>query len=145
MFKKETEYALRALVYIQRCNMDHHRPGISEIASAAGTPQPFIAQILHKLVRQKVLNSSKGKGGGFYFDHGRPDLPLKDIINLIEGDKIFTGCGFGLSQCNEDSPCPLHDQYVALRDNINSMVTMETIRSLAGRSQNTYPRKTVSL
>ena len=136
MFKKETEYALRALVYIQRCNGEQYRPGIAGIASATGTPQPFIAQILHKLVRQNVVSSSKGRGGGFFFDPSKPDLSLKNLINLIEGDKIFTGCGFGLKQCDEENPCPLHEHYSAIRNEINSLVTKETIQSLAGRTKN---------
>ena len=33
MFKKETEYALRSLIYIQVQNLEKKRPGIIEIAS----------------------------------------------------------------------------------------------------------------
>jgi Rrf2 family protein len=138
MFKKETEYALRALVYIQRRNLDHHRPGIAEIAKETEAPQPFVAKILNKLVRQNVLGSIKGKGGGFFFDPSKPDLPLNNLITMIEGDKIFTGCGFGLKQCDIENPCPLHEHYSAIRNGINSLVTKETIQSLAGKIKNNH-------
>ena len=52
MFKKETEYALRALVYIQFQNLKNRRPGIAEIASEIETPQSFTAKILQRLVKQ---------------------------------------------------------------------------------------------
>ena len=136
MFKKETEYALRALVYIQRLNLNHHRPGIAEIAKETEAPQPFIAKILNKLVRQNVLGSIKGKGGGFYFDPSRSDVSLYNLITMIEGDKIFTGCGFGLKQCDGENSCSLHENYSAIRNEINSLVTKETIQSLAGRIKN---------
>jgi Rrf2 family protein len=138
MFKKETEYALRALVYIQRCNLDKRRPGIAEIGKETEAPQPFIAKILNKLVRQNVLVSFKGKGGGFYFDPSKPDLPLNNLITMLEGDKIFTGCGFGLKQCDENNPCPLHEHYSAIRNEINSLVTTATIQSLAGKNKQIY-------
>jgi Rrf2 family protein len=132
VFKKETEYAMRALVYIQSCNFNQRRPGIAEISSETETPHPFIAKILHKLVKQRVLESAKGKGGGFFFDQERPALSLKSLIVLMEGDKIFKGCGFGMKQCDENHPCPLHVHYAALRSDLNHLVEHETIQSLAG-------------
>jgi Rrf2 family protein len=136
LFKKETEYAMRALVYIQRCNLNRRRPGIAEISSETETPQPFIAKILHKLVKQRVLESIKGKGGGFFFDPDRPALSLKSLIVLFEGDSIFTDCGFGMKQCVENHPCPLHVNYSALRTDLNNLAEHETIQSLARSSGN---------
>ncbi len=131
MFNKETKYALRALVYIQRQNLKGRRPGIVEIAKEIEAPQFYIAKILQRLVRFGFVGSLKGKGGGFYFDISKPDLPLKDLIVAIEGDKTFTACGFGLKQCNGENPCPMHEQYAPIREAINSMFTNETIQSFA--------------
>lgn len=131
MFNKETEYALRSLVYIQMRNLKEHRPGIAEIAKEIEAPHFFTAKILQRLVKHGVLHSLKGKGGGFYFEHGAPEMPIKDLIVLIEGGKVLTGCGFGLKHCNESNPCPLHEQYKAIREAINHLVSTETIQSLA--------------
>ena len=68
MFKKETEYALRALVYIQLQNSKERRPGIAEIASEIETPQSFTAKILQRLVKQGFVESMKGINGGFFFN-----------------------------------------------------------------------------
>ncbi len=137
MFNKETEYALRGLVYIQVQNLNDRRPGISEIAKEIEAPHFFTAKILQQLVRLGFLRSQKGKGGGFYFDHEKSDLPLKELINSTEGGKTFSGCGFGLKYCDEDNPCPLHNQYAPIRDAINKLVTEETIQSLAKK---TFPK-----
>lgn len=135
MFKKETEYALRGLVYIQFRNLKGLRPGITEIASEIGTPQHFTAKILHRLVRLGFVRSLKGKNGGFFFDPEKPDLPLKKVIVAIEGDTLFSGCGFGLNQCDESKPCPLHDAYASIRNSIDRLVTVETVQSLASKSE----------
>lgn len=132
MFNKETEYALRGLVYIQSKNLNGHRPGIAEIAKEIDAPVFYTAKILQRLVRHGFVSSLKGKGGGFYFDPARPELSLKDLITLTEGSKTFDGCGFGLKHCDEENPCPLHKQYAPIREAIHNLVSTETIQSLAG-------------
>jgi len=133
MFNKETEYALRGLVYIQMQNNNSLRPGIDEIATAIKAPRFFVAKILQRMVRQGFLISVKGKGGGFFFDKERPDLTIKDVITSIQGDGIITGCGFGLSHCSNDNPCPLHEKYAPVREAIDNLVSTETIQSLAAK------------
>lgn len=133
MFKKETEYALRALVYIQLQNSRERRPGIAEIASEIETPQSFTAKILQRMVKQGFVESLKGINGGFFFNNAKEDLPLKRVIVSIEGDSLFSGCGFGLIQCDENNPCPLHFSYAPIRDAIDKLVKEETIQSLAGK------------
>jgi Rrf2 family protein len=131
VFKKETEYALRGLVYIQMQNQIGKRPGILEIASEIDTPPSFTAKILQRLVRIGFIESAKGKNGGYYFDSDKKELSLKSIIVAIEGEKIFTGCGFGLKHCDENNPCPLHDAYAPIRDALNQLLSTETIQNLA--------------
>lgn len=134
MFNKETEYALRGLVYIQSRNFIDRRPGITEIAKEIGAPHFYTAKILQQMVRLGFVNSLKGKGGGFYFDQAKPELPLKELIFAIEGGKTFSGCGFGLEYCDEHNPCPLHEQYAPIREAISKLVTDETVQSLARKN-----------
>jgi len=131
LFKKETEYALRGLVYIQTQNSSGHRPGIVEIADEIGAPKFYIAKILQRLAKQGIVESTKGKGGGFNFNAEQPKLLLKTIITTIEGDHIFTACGIGLKVCSCEKPCPMHDQFAPIRDSIEQLVNNESIQSLA--------------
>ena len=134
VFNKETEYALRGMVYIQVQNLKGRKPGIAEIVSEIGAPHFFTAKILQRLVRLGFVFSIKGKGGGFFFDPHKPEIPLKEIIMATEGSKSFTGCGFGLKQCDESNPCPLHSQYARIRDSIDKLVSEETVQSLARKA-----------
>ncbi len=138
MFKKETEYALRGLVYIKIQNQNGRSPGISEISTEIETPQHYMAKILQRLVRMGFIQSVKGKNGGYSFNTEKPDLTLKEVIVSIEGDELFEGCGFGLKHCDEKNPCPLHSSYAPIRDAINKLVDDETIQSLAGKNLNEF-------
>lgn len=131
MFTKETEYALRSLVYIQAQNNEGRRPGIDEITRAIEAPRFYTAKILQNLVRQGFVRSQKGKGGGFFFDDDRPDVTLRDIILSTEGDKVLCGCSFGLKRCDDEHPCALHQQYAPIRALINQLVSGTTIQALA--------------
>jgi Rrf2 family protein len=131
MFNKETEYALRGLVYIKIQNLKKQRPGIDEIAKETDAPRFYIAKILQRMVRAGFVKSMKGKGGGFFFDPEKPDIRLETLISAIEGDRSFSGCGFGLKQCNDEDPCPLHEKYAPIRDKIRRLVAKETVQSLA--------------
>jgi Rrf2 family protein len=131
MFNKETEYALRGLVYIKLQNLNKRRPGMAEVAKEIEAPPFFTAKILQRMVRAGFIESVKGKGGGFYFDPAKSDLPLAKLITAIEGNKSFSGCGFGLKLCNENNPCPLHEKFAPIREAINKLVSEESIQSLA--------------
>ena len=133
MFNKETEYALRGLVYIQLQNLKGNKPGTDEISREIEAPRFFTAKILQRLVKAGFIMSIKGKGGGFYFDPGKKDIPIRDLITATEGDKIISGCGFGLKNCDSSNPCPLHKSYAPIRDAISDLLATETIRSLAER------------
>lgn len=131
MFNKETEYALRGLVYIKLQNLRNKRPGIAEVAKEIDAPPFYIAKILQRLVRSGFIKSIKGKGGGFFFEKDKPDIPLAELISETGSDKAFTGCGFGLKHCDEQNPCPLHEKYAPIRDSISRLVSEETVQSLA--------------
>jgi Rrf2 family protein len=136
MFSKETEYALRGLVYIQLQNLKGKRPGADEIVKEIGAPRFFTAKILQRMVRQGFIMSVKGKGGGFYFDKDKPEITIKEVLTLTESKRNFTCCGFGLEQCDCENPCPIHEQYVLIRDAVEKLVLTSTIQSLAKLNSN---------
>jgi Rrf2 family protein len=131
MLTKSTEYAIRALVYVQLQNWLKKRPGVEEIAREIEAPEAFSGKILQTLTKHKLLDSMKGRGGGFFFDENESHLTLYDVIHVMEGDSCFHKCGFGLKNCNNENPCPLHDRYIEVRDGFYNIVKSETINSLA--------------
>jgi hypothetical protein len=44
------------------------------------------------------------------------------------------GCGFGLKECSDINPCPLHEQYAPIREAINNLVSVETFQHLAEKT-----------
>ncbi|MDP2722274.1 MAG: Rrf2 family transcriptional regulator [Bacteroidales bacterium] len=131
MISKSTEYAIRSLVYIQLQNGKEKRPGVVEIAHEIEAPEPYTAKILQLLTKQGLVESVKGRGGGFFFREDQLDHTLYNIIQVVDGDSFFYKCGFGLHHCSSEHPCPLHDKFEAIRDGFYQIAISETIRSLA--------------
>jgi len=131
MLGKTTEYAIRALVYIYIQNQEGKRPGFKEISKNIDSPEQFTAKVLQNLAHAELILSIKGRGGGFFFDQSATQLTLYDVIRVMEGEKFFSKCGFGLKRCIGESPCPLHDDYSPVREGFFKLVKKETIQSLA--------------
>ncbi|MGX9987296.1 RrF2 family transcriptional regulator [Chryseobacterium sp. POL2] len=122
MFSKTCEYALRALIYITQQTKDGGRIGIKDIASGIDSPEYFIAKILQDLSRKGFVQSAKGPTGGFYLDSISLNRSLAEIVKEMDGDKIFTGCALGLKECSESHPCPVHNEFRHIRNNLQNML-----------------------
>jgi Rrf2 family protein len=133
MLGKTSQYAIRALVYVYLQNREDKRPGYKEIAKEIGSPEQFTAKVLQNLARAELISSMKGRGGGFFFKDPTVLLTLYEVIFVIEGEKFFTKCGFGLRRCNSGNPCPLHDDYSPTREGFYKLVKTKTIQSLASK------------
>ncbi len=131
MWSKTTEYAIRALVQVAVSNHEGRRPGFKEIAESIDAPVQFTAKILQTLSRALLLKSVRGRGGGFYFDPESEELKLAQVIRVLEGEKYFSGCVVGLPRCDENHPCPLHNEFYLIRNQLVELSQKETIQGLA--------------
>jgi Rrf2 family protein len=130
MLARNTEYAIRALVYIRLMNWENKKPGVNEIARGIEAPEAYMAKILQVLTRHRIVNSRKGRGGGFHFTDVSNSPTLYDVILVIEGDACFKKCAFGFMNCSDVNPCPLHEHYVSIRESFHSLARSETIDSI---------------
>ena len=127
IFSKTCEYAMRSVFFIAHKTADGGRVGIKEIAAGIDSPEPFLAKILQDLSRRGIVQSAKGPNGGFYLDESALKRPLSDIVEAVDGNGIFVGCGLGLKQCSELSPCPLHNEFKSIRNQIQHSLQTTTI------------------
>ncbi|MHA6696215.1 RrF2 family transcriptional regulator [Chryseobacterium sp. A321] len=118
MLSKTCEYALRALIYLAKHSNENEKINIKEISQNIDSPELFIAKILQQLCRENFVQSTKGRSGGYYLANHQLETNLAQIIKAIDGEKLFTGCGLGLYECSESSPCPIHHKYKGAREKI---------------------------
>ena len=132
MFSKACEYGIRASIYIAEQSQLDRKVSLKEVADAIESPAAYTSKILQLLSRHKIILSGKGPTGGFSMDNYELDkLNLSTIVQAIDGDDIYVGCGLGLSKCNEKEPCPVHNQFKLIRAELKKMLETTTIKSLA--------------
>ena len=132
MFSKACEYGIRASIYISRRSDNGERVSLKEVAKAIESPTAFTAKILQSLAKDHIISSSKGPNGGYAIDLAKDqNISLLHIVKAIDGDKTYNGCGLGLKSCNEKKPCPLHDHFKSIRDELKLMLTSTSIKELA--------------
>ena len=118
---------MRAVFFIAHRTASGGRVGIKEIAHGIGSPEHFLAKILQDLSRRGIVQSAKGPNGGFYMDRITLKRPLSEVVEAVDGNGIFTGCGLGLEYCSEVNPCPLHHDFKEIRNQIHAMLQNTTI------------------
>ena len=119
MLSKKSQYALKALSYL----VEKQNEGpilISEIAEKKKIPLKFLENILLELKKANILDSKKGKGGGYFFSKNPQDISLARIIRLVNGPIAMLPCvslNFyeKCTNCTEDH-CSLHDVLIEVRD-----------------------------
>ncbi|WP_339886967.1 Rrf2 family transcriptional regulator [uncultured Flavobacterium sp.] len=132
MFSKACEYGIRASIYIAEQSQLDRKVSLVEVAKAIESPSAYTSKILQLLSRNKIINSDKGPTGGFSIDKVELDkLKLCTIVQAIDGNDIYVGCGLGLNKCNEKLPCPVHNQFKLIRDELKMMLENTTVKSLA--------------
>lgn len=132
MFSKACEYGIKACVFIAMQSANDRRVSLKEIAHDINSPVAFTAKILHQLAKSDILESLKGPTGGFIIPEGKMDsIKLADIVKAIDGDNIYMGCALGFEQCDATQPCPLHDKFVDIRDDLRDMLQGTSLYELA--------------
>jgi len=133
MFSKACEYGIKATLHIaEQALRSEKKTGVKEIAKEINSPEAFTAKIMQILSKNKIVKSVKGPSGGFYITQKDLErIKLSAIVKAIDGDQIYVGCGLGLSQCNADKPCPVHDQFKIVRDELAKMLNNTTLLELA--------------
>ena len=132
MFSKTCEYGLRAVIFIAQQTKSDKKVGISTISEAIDSPQAFTAKILQQLTKHKIIQSVKGPTGGFFIDNVKlKTVTLSNIVEVLDGDTIYTGCGLGLHECNENKPCPLHFKFIKIREELREMLESTTLLELS--------------
>ncbi|WP_186757762.1 RrF2 family transcriptional regulator [Echinicola salinicaeni] len=131
MFSKACQYAIRAVLYIATQSEQGRRTSLKDISKEIDSPEAFTAKILQQLSKNSILLSIKGPNGGFEIpDETMKRVKLIEIVRIIDGDQLFTGCALGLKACNEEKPCPLHNQFLGIRTNIHQLLENTTIKKL---------------
>jgi Rrf2 family protein len=91
MLSKKTKYAMHALEYLGG-KVDNSPVLISEIADNRKIPRKFLEAILLELKKINIVDSKKGKGGGYFLIKKPKEISLATIVRYFNGPIALVPC-----------------------------------------------------
>lgn len=136
MFSKTCKYALKALLYISTQSLEGKRTNLSDITRSIASPKAFTGKVLGTLSKNGIIRSYTGPNGGFDISlQQMKSIRISDVVLAIDGDDIFVRCPLGFRNCNDIEPCPLHEDFATVRDDIRSVLDKTSVFDAATKLQ----------
>lgn len=134
MLSKKAQYAFRALTLL----VDRFEEGpvlISEISKKKRIPLKFLENILLQMKKAGILESKKGKGGGYFIKKHPKETTIADVVRVVEGPISMLPCVslYFYKKCKncDEGNCGLHDIMESVRDAQLSILENRTLDDLA--------------
>ena len=126
MLSQKTRYSIRALQHLA----DTWRQGpvrLDTIAEAQNIPRKFLTVILAEMVRGGLVNSTRGRDGGYELALPPVDVRYGDIIRLTRGSLALVPCASRNAHehcpnCLPEAECRLRGLMLTLRDEMATML-----------------------
>ncbi len=128
LITRETDYAVRTVLYLARER--ELMASATEIAHAMHIPRSFLAKILQRLVRGRLLISTRGAQGGFRLTKKPSAISLLDIMEAIQGPAAINVCAIDKKHCRLSATCSVHPVWVDIRKEVEKRLAKQTIADL---------------
>ena len=131
MLSQKTRYSIRALQHLA----DTWRQGpvrLDAIAEAQNIPRKFLTVILSEMVRGGLVDSTRGRDGGYELALSPVDIRYGDIIRLTRGSLALVPCASRnahehCANCLPEAECRLRGLMLTLRDAMAAMLDQITL------------------
>jgi len=129
-------YALQAMMTLAR----RHEQGaikIRDIAAESDLPEKFLELILLELKNARIVDSVRGARGGYQLRRDPSEIPLSDIIRLVDGPLAPMGDAEqlrGLIDKDADHRA-LYEVFLAVRDAAAKILENTTVADLVSGSR----------
>ncbi len=125
------EYGIRALTKLAGEAPAGQFCLLRDILENTDLPQHFVGKIFQTLVRADILVSAKGRGGGFALKYPPEKINLRQIVEAIDGGHRISRCILGFDDCCGEQPCPQHDHWTLIREQIEGLLDNSTLADLS--------------
>ena len=120
MLSNKAKYALRALFALSR-KYDQGPVLISDLAAKEEIPKKFLELILLELKNQGILQSKKGKGGGYFLGKNPDSITLGQVIRILDGPLAPLPCVSQIAyrkcdECENEATCGIRIVMKEVRD-----------------------------
>lgn len=120
------EYALRAMAAMASAPGDVPLSA-QDLSGVTDISPHYLSKVLRRLVLAGLLESRKGRGGGFTLAREPSEIRFMDVLAAVDAYPYDTHCVFGWGACNPDEPCSLHDTWLGMSESIRDWAMNTTL------------------
>jgi Rrf2 family protein len=102
----------------------------TEIAEAEGISAGYVQQLMMALRLAGIVDSHRGREGGFSLSRSPQDITIADVLKAVEGDVMPAPCQGGAS-CERWDDCPTRPVWDEAAELLNGLFGKITVASLA--------------
>jgi Rrf2 family protein len=139
MLSKKAKYGLQALLYLAK--QPQQQPVlIAEMAEKARLPKKFLELILLDLKNVGLLQSRKGKGGGYFLSRKPETIPVGTVVRVLNGPLAPVACAsqtayMRCSDCESEETCGIHMVMKEVRDAMANILDRTTLADVLRRTE----------
>lgn len=129
-----TDYAIRVLLYLS----DKEKPVSSqEIAQVMKIPNNYIIKVCRKLKENKLIETHRGKDGGYMLTCLIDDISLWNVIDTMEDKTKVNRCLEEDRYCsrNATEKCPVRKVYVSLQSDLEKRLSSISLGEIQRQTQ----------
>jgi len=139
MLSKKAKYAINALVYLAQQPLDQPIQ-ISTIAEHENISRKFLETILLDLRNAGIVNSKKGKAGGYHMLQAPENVNMADVMRIFDGPiallpcvahKYYQKC----NECKDEANCGIRDIFADVRRETVRMLKEATLAEIIKRAE----------
>lgn len=139
MLSKKTKYAINALVFIAK-NKDDQPISVSRISAEQNIPLKFLESILTELKNARILNSKKGKYGGYSLNGNPEEIHMAKIMRLLDGAIALLPCVTfefyeRCEECIDEETCGIRQIVMEIRNETVERLKNATLAEIIKREK----------
>ena len=149
MLSKKAKYGLHALGMLA---LEHGKGPtlISDIAASEHIPHKFLELILLELKRKGILQSKKGKGGGYTLSRPPSLITIGEVIRALDGPLALLPCVSQSAyqrcdECVDELACGIRHVMKDVREATATILDGTTLEDLVERGRKTLETSQVAM
>ncbi len=134
MLTKKSKYGLKAVLVLAE-EAGRGPVLVSELAERQRLPKKFLEAILLELKRHGLLQSKKGKGGGYFLSRKPADITVGQVIRVLDGPLALIPCVsqtayMRCEECLDEQACGVRLAMKEVRDATARILDHTTLAGL---------------
>jgi len=127
---KFTDYGIVLLSYFAH-NPEKQPFSARQLSEESRIPFPTVSKLLKILTNTGLLDSERGRNGGYSLVKRPHEISVGQVISLLEGPLALTECSDKHGQCKIEGDCPVRNNWRKINRVVMKALELLTIEDMS--------------